>query len=99
MRFVKRIRSKLFPVGPNLIQRFLIIAILFSATKELFLKGHHLVDLLLSHRSAQLVRLPTGELGKPSRQKQHLLLIKRNTTPITKVFLHNREVVTDLLPS
>ena len=50
MRFIKRIRSKLFPVGPNLLKNFRIMSILPSAFNKLRFHMIQLITQLFTHR-------------------------------------------------
>ena len=97
MTLIESIRSELLPVSPYLLQHLRVVAVFLSA----FYKHRlHLVNdglLLLTHRLTKGVALTSGEVGKLSGQKHHLLLIYRNTVCILEVFLHTRNVVFYLL--
>ena len=95
VRLIEGVRSKLLPVGPNLLQHLLIVAIGLTTSDKL---GFKLVKLrlnLLTHRLTQGIRLASCEVTQQSREKHHLLLIDRNTIGILQISLHNGDIVDD----
>ena len=99
MRFVKRIRCKLFPVGPDFLQHLRVMSVLLSTFNELRLHVIQLVTQLLTHGLTQGIRFTTRKVGQQARQQHHLLLIHCNTIRILQVFLHNRDIVLNRLPA
>ena len=63
MALVEGVAGELCPVGPDLLQRVLLVALLRATSEELHLQLGHLVGELLTHRLTQAVRLPTREVG------------------------------------
>ena len=99
MRFVKRIRCKLFPVGPDFLQHLRVMSVLLSTFNKFRLHVIQLVTQLLTHGLTQGIRFTTRKVGQQARQQHHLLLIHRNTVRILQVFLHNRNIVLNRLPA
>ena len=63
MALVEGVAGELCPVGPDLLQRVLLVALLRTTSEELHLQLGHLVGELLTHRLTQAVGLPTREVG------------------------------------
>ena len=63
MALVEGVAGKLRPVGPDLLQCVLLVALLRATSEELHLQLGHLVGELLTHRLTQAVGLPTREVG------------------------------------
>ena len=99
MTLVEGIRGKLLPIGPDLFQRFRLVAIGLTTRHELALQVVHLVDQLLTHCLTQGIALATGEIGQQTREQHDLLLIDCNAVCIFQVTLHHRNVILDLLLS
>ena len=93
MRFIKCIRSKLFPVGPNLLKDFRVMSVFPSAFNELRFHMIQLITQLFTHRFTQGIGFTAGKVGQQTRQEHHLLLIHSNTISILQVFLHHRNVI------
>ena len=93
MRFIKRIRSKLLPVGPDLLKHLWIMSVFPSALNKLRLHMIQLITQLFTHRFTQCIGLTAGKVGQQTRQEHHLFLIHSNTISILQVFLHNRNVI------
>ena len=62
VRFVERIRGKLFPVGPNLFKYFRVMPVLASAFDKLRLHVIQLITQLLTHRLTKGIGLTTGKV-------------------------------------
>jgi len=97
MRLVEGVGSKLLPVAPYLLQHLRVVAVLLSLLDKLRL--HRIYDglFLLTHRLTQGIRLASGEAGKLTGKKHHLLLIDRNAVGILQILLHTRDIVGNLL--
>ena len=59
----------------------------------------HLLRILLSHGSAQHVRLPQSVTGQPVGRLLYLLLIHENPVRLAAHFLQQRMQILDFLPS
>ena len=99
MTLVEGVGGELGPVGPYLLQRRLVVAVLGPPVEELHLEGGHLVRQLLPHRLTELVALPSGEVGDLTREEHHLLLIDGDAVGILEVALHAGQVIGDVLAS
>ena len=95
VRFVERIGSKLFPVGPNLLQNIGVVTICLALLNELRLHLVNDVFLLLTHRLTQSITLATGEVCQQTRQEHHLFLIHGDTVGVLQIFLHDRNIIGD----
>ena len=96
VRLVESVRSKLLPVGPYLLKYFRVVSVLLSPLNEFWLHCINNGLLLLTHSLTQSIRFASGEVGKLSRQKHHLLLVHSNAIGVLEVFLHARDVVLNL---
>ena len=107
---VERIRRKLLPVRPylldELLRRLLVLPLVDAEFRivqtpldELRLEFVHDVHELLAHRLAELVRLAAGEPGEKARKQHHLFLIHGDAVRVLQVLLHQRMVVGDRLPA
>ena len=96
MTLVKGVRSKLFPVFPNLVEHFLWVSVFHSALVEQRFQLIHLRNKFLTHCLSQRVALSASKVGQLPRQQHHLLLIHRNAVRIFKILLHARDVVLHL---
>ena len=93
MRFVECVRCELFPVGPNLLEYLLVVAVVLSTVDEL---GLQLVELgfeFFTHGLAQCVALAACKVGKQAREKHHLLLVHGNAVRVLEVLLHAGNIV------
>ena len=95
MGFVEGVRSELLPVGPDLVQYFLVVSVGFTAVHEFafqFLQDGHL---LLTHRFPEFVALTTCEVGEQAAEQHDLFLIDGYAVRILEIFLHDGNVVRD----
>ena len=84
------------PVGPDLLQDGLRVAVGQRALHEGFLERVEHGFLLLAHGLAELVGLALGEAGQLLRQAHDLLLVDRDAVGLLEELLHLGEVVVDL---
>ena len=75
---VESILCERLPVGPNLLERFLVMPALEGALHEVILEAVEHVFLFLTHGLAELVRLAAGEAGHLAGNLHHLLLVHRD---------------------
>ena len=92
MRLVEGVGCELPPVGPDLVQHVLGMAVLYAALYKLVVKALKNVYLLLTHGLTELVRLAFGEACHLLRDTHYLLLIYCNAVGLLKEFRHYREV-------
>ena len=95
MALVEGVAGELRPVGPDLLQRVLLVALLRATSEELYLELCHLVGELLTHCLTQAIGFASREVCDFTREKHHLLLIDGDPIGILEVALHTGQVVGD----
>ena len=97
MGLVEGIRCELLPVCPDLLEHVLRMSVLCTSfDKEALEAVQHVLE-LLTHGLTERICLTSGEVGKLTRQKHHLLLIYCDTVCVLECLLHVRKVIHDRL--
>jgi hypothetical protein len=68
MRFIERIRSKLFPVRPDLFQNLWVVSVFLSAFQKEWFQVIKLIFQLFTHGFTQGITLAAGKIGQQTRE-------------------------------
>ena len=96
VRFVEGVRGELPPVGPDLVQHLLGMAVFYAALDKIGIQALQHVDFFLSHGLAELVGLAFGEARHLLGNPHHLLLVHGYAVGFLQEFAHDRQVEGDL---